>query len=144
MLISQAHSLDVIFAKLALDASINLQSNMHMAEILLRLALKAQSQCRTTIETLAAIKNPPVVFARQANISHGHQQVNNDGAGSSKPARVRVREIKNKPNELLGHDHGKRVDTGAKGKAGRSNKAVATVEVVHGATNRRRQSKRQP
>ena len=30
-----------------------------------RLALKAQGQCRATVETLAAIKNPPV-FARQA------------------------------------------------------------------------------
>jgi hypothetical protein len=36
-----------------------------------RLALKAQSQCRATIETLAAIKNPPVVVARQANIAQG-------------------------------------------------------------------------
>jgi hypothetical protein len=36
------------------------------------LALKAQSQCRATLETLAAIKNPqPVAFVRQANIAHG-------------------------------------------------------------------------
>ena len=27
----------------------------------------AQSQCRTTIEALAEIKNPPIVYARQAN-----------------------------------------------------------------------------
>jgi len=37
----------------------------------MRLALRAQSQCRATLETLAAIKNPPVVFANQANIAHG-------------------------------------------------------------------------
>jgi hypothetical protein len=43
----------------------------------MRLALKAQSQCRATLETLSAIKNPPVVFARQANITNGPQQVNN-------------------------------------------------------------------
>jgi len=47
------------------------------AETYMRLALKAQSQCARTIEVLAAMKNPPVVFAKQANISHGHQQVNN-------------------------------------------------------------------
>lgn len=142
MLISQAHSLDVIFAKLALDASVSLHSNMHMAETQLRLALKAQSQCRTTLETLAAMKNPPVVFARQANISHGHQQVNNEGIASTAP--TRVRQIESKPNELLEHDHDERLDTRAKGKAGQGNKAVATVEVIHGAANRRRQSKRQP
>ncbi len=35
----------------------------------MRLALKGQGQCCATLETLAAIKNPPVVFARQANIA---------------------------------------------------------------------------
>lgn len=34
---------------------------------------KAQSQCRATLETLAAIKNPPVIYAKQANISNGPQ-----------------------------------------------------------------------
>jgi len=41
------------------------------------MALKAQGQCRTTLETLAAIKNPPVLFAKRANIAHGPQHVNN-------------------------------------------------------------------
>jgi hypothetical protein len=43
----------------------------------LNLALKAQSQCRATLETLAHVKNPPVLFAKQANIAHGPQQINN-------------------------------------------------------------------
>ena len=43
----------------------------------MRLALKAQSQCRTTIETLTILKNPTTIFARQANIAQGSQQVNN-------------------------------------------------------------------
>ena len=42
-----------------------------------RLALKAQGQCRATLATLATIKRPPVVFAQQANITQGPQQVNN-------------------------------------------------------------------
>ena len=43
-----------------------------------RQALKAQAQCRATLEALAEIKNPrPVAFVKQANISGGHQQVNN-------------------------------------------------------------------
>jgi hypothetical protein len=48
----------------------------------MRLALRAQNQCRATLETLAAIKNPPVVFAKQANIANGPQQVNN-GVGTA-------------------------------------------------------------
>jgi hypothetical protein len=44
----------------------------------MRLALKAQSQCRATIETLAEIKNPqPVAFVQQADVAHGPQQINN-------------------------------------------------------------------
>lgn len=45
----------------------------------MRLGLKAQDQCRHTLETLAVMKNPPV-FARQANIANGPQQVNNGHA----------------------------------------------------------------
>jgi hypothetical protein len=43
----------------------------------MRMAMRAQNQCRMTLETLATIKNPPVVFAKQANINNGGQkQVN--------------------------------------------------------------------
>jgi hypothetical protein len=44
------------------------------------MALKAQNQCRMSLETLATIKKPPVVFARQANINNGGQQQVNNGA----------------------------------------------------------------
>ena len=43
----------------------------------MRIALRAQSQCRATLETLAAIKNPPMVIAKQANVTTGPQQINN-------------------------------------------------------------------
>ena len=43
----------------------------------LGLALKAQGQCRMTLETLGNIVNPPAVFAKQANFTTGPQQVNN-------------------------------------------------------------------
>lgn len=64
-------------------------------ETYLKLALKAQTQCRTTLQTLAEIKNPqPVSFVKQANISHGPQQINN---GVS----PRAEKFKKQPNELL-------------------------------------------
>ena len=43
----------------------------------MRMAFRAQNQCRMTLETLSNIKNPPVIFAKQANFSGGHQQINN-------------------------------------------------------------------
>jgi hypothetical protein len=79
MLVSQATTLEAIFHSLARQATGNLDnSNSHWFEMYLRMALKAQSQCRTTLETLALIKNPKsVAFVRQANIANGPQQVNN-------------------------------------------------------------------
>jgi len=57
---------------------LNMSEYINAAEIYLRLALKAQAQCRTTVETLVEMKNPrPVAFVSQANISNGPQQVNN-------------------------------------------------------------------
>jgi hypothetical protein len=95
MLMVQAHTLDSIFNTLASRA---IKSEyVSQLESILRLALKAQSQCARTLETLAAMKNPqPVAFVKQANIAHGPQQVNN-GAAVLSPAR----EIENAPNELL-------------------------------------------
>ena len=76
MLISQAHTLDELFNNLARRAALNMGEHMQAVETYFRLALKAQAQCRATLETLSAIKNPPVIFAKQANISTGNQQIN--------------------------------------------------------------------
>lgn len=86
MLVAQAHTLDAIFSHCVQRAAANLDGHIGAAETYMRLGLKAQSQCRTTLETLANIKNPPTVFARQANIAHGLQQVNNGTASASRAA----------------------------------------------------------
>lgn len=78
MLMQQAAALNSIFGELAVRAAANMGHYVGTMEIYMRMALKAQAQCRTTIETLAEIKNPrPIAFVKQANISGGHQQVNN-------------------------------------------------------------------
>jgi hypothetical protein len=69
-------------------------------EAFMRLALKAQAQCRATLETLATIKNPPIVYANQANVTTGPQQINNI-TDSSKSAGG----FKNKQNQLSGDVH---------------------------------------
>lgn len=76
MLIAQAHTLDSIFNWLARTA---LKSELlDQFETYMKLSLRAQSQCRATWEAVPAIRNPPMAgYVRQANISQGHQQVNN-------------------------------------------------------------------
>ena len=87
MLFGQAHALQSIFVNLARRAT--KQEYLKQWEGYLRMALKAQNQCRMTIETLATIKNPPVVFARQANINNGgQQQVNNGMPGPARSTHV--------------------------------------------------------
>jgi hypothetical protein len=78
MLYAQAMTLETIFTNLARRAALNAGEYLSATDTYMRLALKAQAQCRATLEALAEIKNPrPVAFVKQANISSGHQQVNN-------------------------------------------------------------------
>jgi hypothetical protein len=131
MLMSQAYSLDVMFTSLARRGKI--QDELIQYEAHMKLALKAQSQCRATLETLAAIKNPPVVFAKQANIAHGPQQVNN---GTAAPVAHAEQNAK-PPIELLEHHHGKRLDTRTASAAGGGRQTVEAVGEVHRSLQRR-------
>jgi hypothetical protein len=79
-----------------------------------------------------------VVFVKQANIAHGHQQVNNCTAVT------RTGETEKPQIELLEHQHGERLDTGAAGTAGGSDPALATVVEIRRATQRRRQGRIKP
>lgn len=91
MLYGQAHALQAIFMFLARRAAA--QEYLKQWEAYLRMALKAQNQCRMTLETLAVIKNPPVVITKQANINNGGQQQVNNG--------VPVSTVVNKASGLL-------------------------------------------
>lgn len=73
------------------------------------------------------MKNPPVVFARQANISNGLQQVNNCDA----PSRAENSDIR--PNELLEHRVEQRLDFGTSGVPRAGSQQLVTVEASHRA-----------
>jgi hypothetical protein len=130
MLHSQAHALQAIFVDLSLQAA--KQEWFPNVESLMRLAMKAQSQCRTTVETLAAIKNPPVVFARQANIAQGPQQVNNGLMPSGEP-RAGAGGTERLHNELSGGSNELLPDTRMPGSAVGSDPAMAAVGTFDGA-----------
>ena len=128
MLVTQAHTLDSLFHFLVSKSMANASAGyLPAAETYMRLALKAQSQCRATNETLAEIKNPPIIYARQANIAAGHQQINNAAQPSG------VREMESAPSKLLEADHGQRLDPGAALAPGGANQAMEAVGVQHGA-----------
>ena len=122
VLTHQFLTLDALFNNLAQRSG--RQDSFKGIEVLMRLALKAQSQARATAETLSVIKNP-MPYIKQANIAHGHQQINNGqqatGAGNSQ----------SEPNKLLEAQHGNTLDFGAQAAAGRADQTLEAVGAVH-------------
>ena len=140
MLNGQAVALNAMFTELARRGAGNMGEDLDTMDRYIRLALKAQSQSRATVETLAAIKNPPVVITRQANINNGGQQQVNDGlASDSVPVRAGAHapaaNSAIKQNELLEATDGERLDTRAQGAPGGANPHLETVGEVNRATH---------
>ena len=126
MLANQLLTLDVMFHSLAQRSG--RQENFKGIEVLMRLALKAQAQARSTAEALALLKNP-MPYIKQANMTTGPQQVNNTYAGTPSHSGIQsgAGNSRSEPNKLLEADHGQRLDIGAQAAAGRANQKLATV-----------------
>ena len=137
-LTTQAHTLDAIFNNLAQRAALNMGEYINAAERYMRLALKAQSQCRQTLEALAMIKNPPIIYAKQANIANGPQQVNNGVEPTNACAPARAEKNQNQPNELLKAESYEQLDTRTPGTSGRVNSQLEAVETIDGAADNSR------
>ena len=138
MLTAQAAALNAMFLELARRSGANMGEYIQAAETYMRLALKAQAQCRATLETLATIKNPPVVYARQANIANGPQQVNNGAAAPHASNQADA------PNKLLETEHGKRLEPGTTGAAIGGDQALEALGAIDGAADGEGQSARLP
>ena len=132
MLYGQAMTLQTMFTSLVMLAASETGLKQYQAK--LTFALKAQAQCRATLEALAEIKNPrPFQFVKQANMTTGPQQVNNAYAGTQSHSGMKsgAGNIQSEPNKLLEAEHGQWMDTGTQGATGRGNQAVETVESIH-------------
>jgi hypothetical protein len=90
LLLSQSIALNSLFVNLVSKAQAE-DKDIKKIETFMRLGLKAQNQCRATMETLAAIKNPPVVYAKTANIAQ-NQQINH-GASPAKDCQNQTRQV---------------------------------------------------
>lgn len=140
MLVGQATALQTVFTSLSRKAT--LQTGLKQYEVMLNLALKAQNQSRTTIQTLIELKFPRhATFVRQANIAHGPQQVNNGAqpqpAGDDLPGRPQDASIA--PNKLLkdSADEIVRMDIGTTKAPGRGDSQLAPVGSLHRAEVKR-------
>ncbi len=124
MLVAQSIALDAMFYRLT-EKALTSECQQHL-EGFLKLALRAQNQSRSTAETLSAIKNPPVVFAKQMNVAQ-NQQIN---SGLSYAG-----ETQNPQNELLEKTHGEWLDTGTQKTSGRVDSDLAPVGAINGTSD---------
>ena len=132
-LMSQATTLKALFHSLPGWALNHLKEGGNAAyfEMHMRLALKAQSQSRATIETLGEIKNPrQVAFVKQANIAGGNQQVNNGGA-------TLARENEIPPSQQSGYEHELLPDGRASAPASGVDSTLEAVGAINRTTNGR-------
>lgn len=140
MLTGQAIALQGMFAEMAIRATEQTQLKHYQA--FFNMAMKAQAQSRSTIQALVELKYPrQVVITKQANISNGHQQVNN-GEFPTQYAHTRTpaQEIPIEHNELLEVSNdttSQRLDTRATQSTIREDTAMATVATQHRRKNPR-------
>ena len=126
MYISQAMALEMMFTSLARRAKA--QEKLLQYETHMRFALKAQNQCRATLQALVQLKQPSnTTFVKQANIAQGHKQVNNLAEKNITPQ-----------NELL-EDNYAQLDTGTT----TTPKGIDTTLEALGKINRRKNTGRQ-
>lgn len=143
-LTAQAGTLDAMFNELARRAALNMGTHLSATEIYLRMALKAQAQCRATIETLADVKYPKApTFVRQQNVAY-QQQVNNGGGLASGDNRSSTHTLAHaeqnqfEQNKLLKDQIHERthLDAGTTTTASRSNPALEIVDALDRAEKR--------
>lgn len=75
MLATQAVTLDAMFAELARRCAMNIGDYINASERYGRLALKAQSNCRATLEALAKLHQPREQTVRHVHVNEGGQAV---------------------------------------------------------------------
>lgn len=152
ILFYQAKTLDTLFCSLVKRSTLNMGEYFDAADKYMRLALRAQSQCRATLETLAEIKKPrqPLIQNNiQAN-STQYQQVQNGSEPPAMHAPARGENLKS-GNKLMDNDiydeakspeltHQKTerlgLDIGTPRAPSEANSAMATVEQQHWTEDR--------
>ena len=126
MLIAQAIAMQTLSTRL-IERGMG-QPGLEQFESFLRLGLRAQNQSRQALETLAALKQGPAIFARQANVAQGGPMQVNNGALPAVPAHARDSEIARSKLSLPDELH---PDASPASGPKREDQAMAPVGKVH-------------
>jgi hypothetical protein len=126
MLFAQATALQAIFVDLATRAQ--RQERLPVMQAQLTMALKAQAQCRATLEALAEVKNPRhPTYVQQQNVAQ--QQV----VSNSLAVACGHEKIGSTANKLITDSSHATLDSGGARATSRADTCVAAVASCHGA-----------
>ena len=125
MLVGQATALQTIFTSLARRAAS--QTQLRHYEAFMGLALKAQSQSRSTVTAIGDLKNPrQATFVGQANLTTGPQQINNVSLDKQSETQIT-------PNQLSGKAHELHQNPGTQSLEGGIDKAMEAMGKINRA-----------
>jgi hypothetical protein len=137
MLTGQAYALQSMFVSLARRAERT--EYLSQYQVFANMALKAQAQSRATIQALADLKQPKqVIVAQQANISQGHQQVNNNEGKEAKVYDIHSENSEIVKNELLKkerHEQEQWLDRRTQEATSEKDSRMATMEIFDRSKN---------
>lgn len=140
MLVSQSKALQAMFIWLAKKATE--QTNLTAYQSFMQMALKAQSNSRSTLQTLLDLKFPrTTAFVKQQNIANGPQQVNN--VTQTGAAENHTQETETEQSKLLEDTRHERkaLDFGTAATTGGTDTGMATVGKINRAKDKRRKAK---
>jgi hypothetical protein len=75
MLAAQAHVLDTLFTDMAMRSRENMGEYLDASERYMRLALRAQANCRATLEALAKLHQPREQTVKHVQVNEGGQAI---------------------------------------------------------------------
>lgn len=75
LLAAQAMTLDSMFTELARRSALNMGEYIGAADRYMRLALKAQANCRATLEALGKLHQPREQIVKHVHVNHGGQAI---------------------------------------------------------------------
>ena len=138
MLTTQSLLLNNVFNDMLFCAGRNKNEHLKAMQVYMNLAMKAQAQCRCTVEAINEIKNPKsITITKQANVA-GQQVVNNGVINTGESSRGEKKEASesNEVNKIGVINHAT-VDAGIKTSTKGKNNADKTLAEVNRSKDKR-------
>lgn len=101
-LVAQAATLDATFTELVRRSCLNMGEHLDASERYMRLALKAQANCRATIEAIDKLQRPHEQVVKHVHVNEGAQAIVADQFHHHAQGAPQIGKADNQPQALTG------------------------------------------